>query len=47
MTTARLPRRQQRPLQSRARVFADVNQLRPRDYWDYDNLVVNWGYSTT
>lgn len=25
------------------RVYADVNVLRPREYWDYESLVVNWG----
>jgi len=28
---------------SRARVYADVNLQRPRDYWDYEALTVNWG----
>jgi len=28
---------------SRARVYADVNVHRPREYWDYENLQVNWG----
>jgi hypothetical protein len=28
---------------SRARVYADVNVRRPREYWDYESLVVNWG----
>jgi len=28
---------------SRARVYADVNVHRPRDYWDYEALTVNWG----
>lgn len=28
---------------SRSRVYADVNVNRPRDYWDYENLVVTWG----
>lgn len=26
-----------------ARVYADVNVKRPRDYWDYENLTVTWG----
>ena len=25
------------------RVYADVNVNRPREYWDYENLVVTWG----
>lgn len=29
---------------SRARVYADVNVKRPREYWDYENLQVTWGY---
>ena len=28
---------------SRARVYADVNVHRPREYWDYENLQVTWG----
>ncbi|KAB1204025.1 hypothetical protein CJ030_MR8G002830 [Morella rubra] len=28
---------------SRARVYADVNLHRPRDYWDYEALIVQWG----
>jgi len=28
---------------SRARVYADVNVQRPREYWDYESLVVTWG----
>lgn len=28
---------------STARVYADVNVKRPREYWDYESLVVNWG----
>lgn len=29
---------------SRARVYADVNTQRPREYWDYESHVVEWGY---
>ena len=28
---------------SRARVYADVNVHKPREYWDYENLTVHWG----
>lgn len=28
---------------SRARVYADVNSQRPREYWDYESYVVDWG----
>ena len=28
---------------SRAKVYADVNVHRPREYWDYENLQVTWG----
>uniref|UniRef100_H3A271 non-specific serine/threonine protein kinase n=1 Tax=Latimeria chalumnae TaxID=7897 RepID=H3A271_LATCH len=31
------------PLGSRARVYADVNTQRPREYWDYESHVVEWG----
>lgn len=30
------------PLPSRSRVYADVNQHRSRDYWDYESHVVEW-----
>ncbi|KAJ3412035.1 Casein kinase II subunit alpha [Chytridiales sp. JEL 0842] len=26
-----------------ARVYANVNQEKPREYWDYDNLQIQWG----
>ncbi|ESQ46226.1 hypothetical protein EUTSA_v10000167mg [Eutrema salsugineum] len=28
---------------SKARVYADVNVVRPKDYWDYESLAVQWG----
>jgi hypothetical protein len=28
---------------SRARVYCDVNETRPREYWDYETLTVAWG----
>nr|XP_028962677.1 casein kinase II subunit alpha-2-like isoform X1 [Malus domestica]XP_028962678.1 casein kinase II subunit alpha-2-like isoform X1 [Malus domestica] len=28
---------------SRARVYADVNVQRPRDYWDYESVTLQWG----
>ena len=28
---------------SRAKVYADVNVHKPREYWDYENLTVHWG----
>ena len=28
---------------SKARVYTDVNVNRPREYWDYESLTVNWG----
>lgn len=30
-------------LPSRARVYADVNSHKSRDYWDYESYVVDWG----
>ncbi|RKO90005.1 kinase-like domain-containing protein [Blyttiomyces helicus] len=30
-------------LSSVARVYANANVDQPRDYWDYDNLAINWG----
>jgi hypothetical protein len=29
------------------RVYADVNVQRPAEYWDYENLTINWGYVTS
>lgn len=31
------------PLPSRARVYADVNSHRPRDYWEYETHTIEWG----
>ncbi|TPP63744.1 Alpha subunit of casein kinase II [Fasciola gigantica] len=31
------------PLPSKARVYAEVNLNRPRDYWDYESYEVKWG----
>ncbi|XP_060674817.1 casein kinase II subunit alpha isoform X2 [Ziziphus jujuba] len=31
------------PPMSKARVYADVNVLRPKEYWDYESLTVQWG----
>jgi len=31
------------PATSRARVYADVNTHKPREYWDYDTHVIDWG----
>ncbi|KAH7566685.1 hypothetical protein JRO89_XS08G0216100 [Xanthoceras sorbifolium] len=28
---------------SKARVYSDVNVVRPKDYWDYESLTVQWG----
>jgi hypothetical protein len=28
---------------SKARVYSDVNVQRPKDYWDYEALTVQWG----
>ncbi|KAI3768280.1 hypothetical protein L2E82_18831 [Cichorium intybus] len=28
---------------SRARVYTDVNIVRPKEYWDYESLTVQWG----
>ncbi|XP_052204739.1 casein kinase II subunit alpha-like [Diospyros lotus] len=28
---------------SKAGVYADVNVIRPKDYWDYESLTVQWG----
>ncbi|XP_018806065.1 casein kinase II subunit alpha-2-like [Juglans regia] len=28
---------------SKARVYSDVNVVRPKEYWDYESLTVQWG----
>eukprot|EP00798_Chlamydomonas_sp_ICE-L_P019158 gene19158-25766_t len=28
---------------SRSKVYADANEVRPKEYWDYESLVVEWG----
>jgi hypothetical protein len=28
---------------SKARVYSDINVLRPKEYWDYEGLTVQWG----
>uniref|UniRef100_A0A672K3B4 Casein kinase II subunit alpha-like n=1 Tax=Sinocyclocheilus grahami TaxID=75366 RepID=A0A672K3B4_SINGR len=33
------------PVTSRSRVYPDVNTQRPREYWDYESHVVEWGRS--
>ena len=33
-----------RTVKNRARVYADVNQHRPREYWTYDAVPIQWGY---
>lgn len=30
---------------SKARVYTDVNVQRPKEYWDYEALTVQWGYA--
>jgi len=32
------------PLPSKARVYADVNAQKSKDYWDYDSYNIQWGY---
>jgi hypothetical protein len=28
---------------SRSRIYSEVNTNRPAEYWDYENLTINWG----
>jgi casein kinase II subunit alpha len=30
-------------MSSQARIYRDVNVHRPSEYWDYENLQINWG----
>jgi len=36
-------RNRNRTVKSRARVYSDVNVHRPKEYWDYENMTINWG----
>lgn len=31
------------PLASKARVYYDINMSKPREYWDYENSIIEWG----
>jgi casein kinase II subunit alpha len=31
------------PVMSKARVYTDINVQRPKEYWDYEALTVQWG----
>jgi len=35
--------RRNRRVKCIARVYADVNLNRPKEYWDYENLQITWG----
>lgn len=37
-------RNKNRTVKNRARVYADVNQHRPREYWNYEAVPIQWGY---
>lgn len=43
-TNALNANRKARTVRNRARVYADINQYRPREYWNYDSLTINWGF---
>ena len=30
-----------------SRIYAWINDSRPSDYWNYDNVPIKWGYSLT
>lgn len=38
-------RNRSRKMRNRASVYADVNQHRPREYWNYEALTIQWGYA--
>jgi len=42
-TPSSIGRPKGRVVKNRARVYADVNQHRPKEYWNYESLTVNWG----
>ncbi|VDN20851.1 unnamed protein product [Gongylonema pulchrum] len=37
------PRRRNMPIPSRSSVYAEVNQQKPREYWDYECHMIDWG----
>jgi len=37
-----LKRSRKRRVKSTARVHANVNLEKPKEYWDYDNLQLHW-----
>ena len=39
-------RNRSRKMRNRASVYADVNQHRPREYWNYEALTIQWGYAS-
>lgn len=36
--------RSEEGMASIARVYADVNDTKPQEYWDYENYNIEWGY---
>ncbi|XP_057421900.1 casein kinase II subunit alpha-2-like [Lotus japonicus] len=43
-TTTTVPQiHRRRRAMSKARVYTDVNVLRPKEYWDYESLAIQWG----
>lgn len=45
VSTSSSARNKNRTVKNRARVYWDVNQHRPREYWNYEALTVNWGFA--
>lgn len=38
--------RSEEGMASVARVYADINENKPQDYWDYENYTIEWGCVT-
>ena len=47
LVTSPVPPNRGMSVTSIARVYADVNSKKPRDYWDYENFEIQWGYADT
>jgi casein kinase II subunit alpha len=47
MSAAGQSRRRKRDrIKSVSKVYKDANELKPREYWDYEAMNLEWGYVT-
>ena len=43
MSAAQSRRRKRDRVKSMSKIYRDVNEVKPRDYWDYEALKIEWG----